>query len=74
MPRTVAAFAWAYHDSLKKKLANRRIIETKTDGLCIHFPQAMFHLIDCIFTRLIASSLLTQLLDLGFHSSAVSRW
>ncbi len=26
----------------------------------------MFHLIDCIFTRLVASSLLTQLLDLDF--------
>ena len=34
----------------------------------------MFHLVDFIFTGLIASSLVTQLLDLDFHSSAVSRW
>jgi len=38
-----------------------QISEKKTDGLCIHFRQAMFPLIYCIFTWLVASSLVTKL-------------
>jgi hypothetical protein len=38
-----------------------QISEKKTDGLCIHFRKAMFPLIYCIFTWLVASSLVTKL-------------
>ena len=38
-----------------------RITEKKRDDLCIHLRQAMLPLIDCIFTWLIASGLVTKL-------------
>ena len=38
-----------------------RITEKKIDDLCIHLRQAMFPLIDCIFTWLVASSLVPKL-------------